>query len=307
MSDIMWLDMDTDEPDRRKVFVIYGRNERAKSAIFTFLWSIGLEPIEWSHAIEMTGQGSPYIGDVLETALATAQALIVLMTPDDVVYLDSRLADGDDPELEPQAQPRPNVLFEAGMAMAHDAKRTIIVEFGKVKVFSDIHGRHVIRLDASTEKRQELANRLRNAGCAVNLRGTEWQSAGDLTPPPPLGNGLATGKRVPRATESSGPRLDARYINRGSRSFGGIEVMNYGPGDVLQLDLAEQDKEGRGRLRGGHILPIEKLPAGKSVIAADYLGNIFAGSHKTHTTLLATGRTDDGHEISQELFISLGA
>jgi hypothetical protein len=157
--------------------------------------------------------------------------------------------------------------------MEHDLKRTIIVEFGSVKVFSDIHGRHVVRLDASTEKRQELANRLRIAGCAVNLSGTTWLSAGDLTPPPPLGNGLATGKRVPKSREGTVPLLDARYINRSRGSFGGIEVVNHGPGDVFQLNLAELNAKGRGRLQGGHTLPIDRLPAGKSVVAADYLGN----------------------------------
>jgi hypothetical protein len=85
------------------------------------------------------------------------------------------------------------------MAMEHAPMRTIIVEFGKVKVFSDIHGRHTVRLDASTEKRQELANRLRNAGCAVNLSGTAWQTAGDLTPPPAPGGGLAVGKKLPKS------------------------------------------------------------------------------------------------------------
>ena len=77
------------QPDPRKVFVIHGRNEEAKTGVFTFLWSIGLQPIEWSHAIELTGEGSPYVGDVLKTAFRTARALVVLMTPDDIVYLDS--------------------------------------------------------------------------------------------------------------------------------------------------------------------------------------------------------------------------
>ena len=32
-------------------------------------------------------------------------------------------------------------------------------------------------------KRQDLAERLRTAGCAVNTIGTDWHEAGDLTPP----------------------------------------------------------------------------------------------------------------------------
>jgi hypothetical protein len=40
---------------------------------------------------------------------------------------------------------------------------------------------------------------------------------------------------------------------------------------------------------------------------ADYIGNIFSGSHRTHATLVATGLTEDGHAVRQELFVSLAA
>ena len=102
--------------DAKKVFVIHGRNEAARRGLFAFLRSIGLEPIEWSQAIEMTGNGSPYIGEVLNAAFGAAQAVIVLQTPDDVAYLHESLAAAGDPDTIPQMQPRPNVLFEAGMA-----------------------------------------------------------------------------------------------------------------------------------------------------------------------------------------------
>jgi predicted nucleotide-binding protein len=71
----------------RKVFVVHGRNEAARSAIFTFLRAIGLDPIEWSKAVTMTGEGSPYPGQVLDAAFAAAQAIVVLLTPDDIAYL----------------------------------------------------------------------------------------------------------------------------------------------------------------------------------------------------------------------------
>lgn len=41
-------------PDRRRVFVIHGRNEPARKGLFEFLRSIGLDPIEWSQDIRMT-------------------------------------------------------------------------------------------------------------------------------------------------------------------------------------------------------------------------------------------------------------
>jgi len=180
--------------DPRKVFVIHGRNELARRATFEFLRSLGLQPIEWSQAIDMTGQGSPYIGDVLDAAFGAAQAVLVLQTPDDVAYLHESLTYPGDPESQAQMQPRPNVLFEAGMAMGRDPDRTIIVELGAVKSFSDIHGRHVVRLDNSVGKRQSLAQRLMATGCAVDLSGTDWHVAGDLTPPAAPGVGLSTGQ-----------------------------------------------------------------------------------------------------------------
>ena len=129
----------------RKVFVVHGRNAAARSAMFAFLRAIGLEPIEWSAAVKMTGEGSPYIGRVLDTAFDAAQAIVVLLTPDDVAYLRTEYASGeDDPETEPLAQARPNVLFEAGMAMGRDAKRTVLVELGKLRPFSDVAGRHAL-------------------------------------------------------------------------------------------------------------------------------------------------------------------
>jgi hypothetical protein len=72
------------------------------------------------------------------------------------------------------------VIFEAGMAMGRLSDRTVIVELGVLRPFSDFEGRHVIRLNNSTQRRQELAGRLRNAGCPVNLTGTSWHSAGDF-------------------------------------------------------------------------------------------------------------------------------
>jgi predicted nucleotide-binding protein len=168
----------------QRVFVVHGRNEAARSAIFTFLRSLGLAPIEWSEALAMTGEASPFIGHVLDVALTAAQAIVVLMTPDDVAYLRGEYASGeDDPDVRPLGQARPNVLFEAGMAIGRDPKRTVLLELGQLRPFSDIAGRHAIRMTDTPQKRTELAQRLRAAGCDVNMSGQDWLSAGDFSTP----------------------------------------------------------------------------------------------------------------------------
>ncbi len=168
--------------DTRRVFVVHGRNERAREAIFTFLRSIGLEPLEWSHAVLETKKTAPYVGEILDAAFKQAHAIVVLFTPDDEARLLGAFGTSGDPEHETEltGQARPNVLFEAGMAFGRSEERTILVELGNLRPFSDTAGRHVIRLDGSTQRRQDLANRLDSAGCPVNIKGTDWHTAGDF-------------------------------------------------------------------------------------------------------------------------------
>jgi predicted nucleotide-binding protein len=172
----------TGEIDPRKVFVVHGRNEHARVAIAAFLRSIDLRPIEWTEAVKLTGEASPFIGQVLEAAFCAAQAVIVILTGDDLARLHPNLVNPSDPAYERKATPqaRPNVLFEAGFSFAKHPKRTVIVEFGRLRPFSDVQGRHVIRMDNSVQKRQELAERLKAAGCTVNTLGVDWNSAGDF-------------------------------------------------------------------------------------------------------------------------------
>ena len=172
----------TPPTDAREVFVVHGRNGKARQAIFAFLRSIGLHPLEWSEAVQSTGKPMPYIGEILDVAFSRAHAVVVLLTPDDEARLIGALRGRTEPphEINLIGQARPNVLFEAGMAMGRNENRTIMVELGTLRPFSDIAGRHVIRLDNTTQRRQELAQRLELAGCPVNLNGIDWHSAGDF-------------------------------------------------------------------------------------------------------------------------------
>lgn len=166
----------------RRVFVVHGRNAKARDAMFTFLRALSLEPVEWNEAVAATGKPVPYIGEILDVAFEQAAAILVLMTPDDEAKLRDEYRGQHEPPHETTltGQARANVIFEAGMAIGRDANRTVLVEMGNLRPFSDIGGRHVIRMDSTTQRRQELAQRLLGAGCSVNLSGLDWHTAGDF-------------------------------------------------------------------------------------------------------------------------------
>ena len=165
----------------REVFVVHGRHTGARDALFDFLRAINLHPVEWSEATKATGKGSPYVGEILD-AISQAQAVVVLFTPDDEARLKIPLLANDDAasEKELAGQPRPNVFFEAGMAMAAKRDRTILVKLGSPRLFSDIEGRHIVALNGSADSRSELAQRLETAGCPVKRFGQDWLRAGDF-------------------------------------------------------------------------------------------------------------------------------
>jgi predicted nucleotide-binding protein len=171
--------------EAERVFVVHGRNAVARRSVAEFLRAIGLEPIEWEQAVQATDKPNPFIGEILDSGLAHARAVLVLLTGDDEARLRAELRSKHDPHYESTytPQPRQNVLFEAGIAFGTHPTRTVICQIGEVRPFSDIFGRHFVRLDNSVARRQHLAQLLEAAGCAVNLSGTDWHSAGNFELP----------------------------------------------------------------------------------------------------------------------------
>ena len=274
--------------ESRNVFVIHGRNTLARDAIFEFLRSIDLHPLEWSEVVEFTGKTAPYVGEILDAAFSRAHAVIVLLTPDDEARLRQQFRAENEPSHETHliGQARPNALFEAGMAMGRSEDRTVLVELGKLRPFSDVAGRHAIRINNSTTRRQELAQRLRSAGCPVNLEGTSWHSAGDFeaaiavagpeeTEPSNGGVQQPTNVSPPEMLEDSIALLVAAAGNNGvilrmlgdgrpvfkagSCEFGEFtdprsrERWEYALGQLLQNDYIRGPIEGRRRFELTHI------------------------------------------------------
>lgn len=177
------------------VFVVHGRDHVARNAIFDFLRAIGIKPIEWNSAIAMSKKAAPYIGEILDAAFSKARAIVVLITPDDLAQLRPDLLSSSDKPYERtlMGQARPNVLFEAGMAFGTHPDRTVMVQLGNVREFSDVAGRHVVQISNDYDKRQELATKLRNAGCEVDTTGSDWVRAGNFIDP--LARTPAKGKK----------------------------------------------------------------------------------------------------------------
>jgi len=234
--------------DKEVVFVVHGRNEKLKESMFDFLRAIGLNPLEWSkikaEAMRETEQGAPYVGAIVNEAFKQAQGIIVLLSGDDMARLrEEFLTDGDpayESELMPQA--RPNVLFEGGMAMGISLKKTIWVEVGRVRPFSDIFGRHVIHLDNSLEKRYQLVQALQTIQCKVDVSGSSWLTAGKFIDAPDS-NKRDTNQREstseqkkPSAAKRTIPLTQARHLKKRIKQVLEDGDSTLAPDFVVELD-----------------------------------------------------------------------
>ena len=170
-----------------KVFVVHGRDGALRRSMFDFLRALGLAPYEWQQALAAAKGNNPYVGNVIDEVMDQAQAVVVMLSPDDWVTLKEQFWQPDDgpSERQPQGQARPNVLFEAGMAMARHVEKTVMVRIGRIKPFSDVFGRHIPALGDDFDSRNDFANRLQKAGCPVNRVGTDWAKTGMFVPAEP--------------------------------------------------------------------------------------------------------------------------
>jgi predicted nucleotide-binding protein len=165
---------------RRNVFVVYGRDEPARRAVFEFLRAIGLRPLEWEVLVRATGKGAPSLSETVRTGLAMTRAVIVLMTPEDVVRLHPELHEKNEAEAEAALQARPNVLLELGMALAAHPNGTLVLMFGDHRPVTDLGGINFIRVSDTPGCRRKIAGRLQQAGCLVDESGQDWLSAGNF-------------------------------------------------------------------------------------------------------------------------------
>jgi predicted nucleotide-binding protein len=156
--------MSNESPNTRMVFIIHGRNQVAVNAMKQFLRSLGLDPHDFD-AVRNEMPGSVHLWQVVERALETARAIVVLHTPDEFVSLHPKLAG---PKEVARWQPRPNVLIEAGLAMGIGKECTIVVRFGETDIASDFQGFHFDRVGNDPDSRANFRKRFAAIGCPIN-------------------------------------------------------------------------------------------------------------------------------------------
>jgi predicted nucleotide-binding protein len=168
------------------VFVVHGRDAKLRDSMYELLGALGLKPQEWGHAIRAArGRGgNPYVSDAVTKIMEQAQAIVVMLSPDDEVKLKDQFVGTTEKASEGKlrGQARPNVIFETGIAIGTHHRKTVIVQVGEVKPFTDIGGMHILHLTGSDNSRHEFANRLEDLNCKINRDGDHWLRAGDFMP-----------------------------------------------------------------------------------------------------------------------------
>jgi predicted nucleotide-binding protein len=165
--------------DKKKVFVIHGRNLEVRKQMGIYLRALGLEPINFDDLRAGLG-GTPSIADIVMAGMQQAQGVVALFTADEYAALKPDLRDGDTGEAVERWQSRPNVLFEAGIAFGIDRNRVVIVKLGRVSLPSDFGGIHALSpTNDPSGHRNTLRNTLKGMGCAVG-DGSDWMKDGDF-------------------------------------------------------------------------------------------------------------------------------
>lgn len=125
----------TSQPKSKKVFVVHGHDEIAKTNLEVFLHEIGLEPVVLHRQAD---EGQTVI-EKFEKHSDVGYAFI-LLTPDEIAYLRSEEGK-DDKNRTKEFRARPNVIFEFGYFVGKLGRaRVCCLYTGEVTLPSDVNG-----------------------------------------------------------------------------------------------------------------------------------------------------------------------
>jgi hypothetical protein len=170
-------ELEQDNP--QNVYVVYGRNKAIQQAMYDFLDALGLQLLTKEAVINSLQQGAPFADDVLDTTFKSAKAIIVFFSAEEQVRLRRELRKPDDRNAETEflLQPGIDQIFEAGYALGGFSDRTILLQVGQVRLFSDIDGRDVLNFTGKVADCRRLIDRLKSIGCILQENGNKWQGA----------------------------------------------------------------------------------------------------------------------------------
>jgi predicted nucleotide-binding protein len=157
--------------NRRNVLVIHGRCEPLRASVYQLLMDMDLRPLEWNQLRLSHGSLSASTFDIVRNAFEQVQAVIAILYGEEEIRLIPELGGKDDGR-----QPRPNVIFEVGMALQFKAQETILLQFGNIREWSDIAGINRFKFVDDAKTREDLSLLLRNAGCEVDTTSGHYLS-----------------------------------------------------------------------------------------------------------------------------------
>ena len=149
----------------KKVFVVHGRDEVAKTDLEVFLHEIGLEPIVLHR---LADEGLTII-EKFEKHSEVGYAFI-LLTPDELAYLSGEESKPDD-QRKKEFRARPNVIFEFGYFVGKLGRsRVCCLYTGNVTLPSDVNGMIYKRYEKSIEEiAYSVIKDLKAAGYTIAL------------------------------------------------------------------------------------------------------------------------------------------
>ena len=141
-----------------RVFLVHGHDNEAKESVARFIERLGLEAVILH---EQANRGRTII-EKLEHHVE-ACFVVVLLTPDDV-----GASRKDANSLQPRS--RQNVIFELGLFIGKLGRSNVCaLQKGVLELPSDYHGVLPVLMDEGGGWKAQLAEELKQAGCAINI------------------------------------------------------------------------------------------------------------------------------------------
>lgn len=152
------------------IAVFHGRDPLSKSYVEKFLKRHGLNPVSFPDVkANRKPEFSPdYVHQIVEDFFKQCSAAVVICCPEETATLRLEFTtDGEEKAVVERLQPRPNVLYELGLAIGRFESKVVVVQFGSFEWPSDLDGLHAYRYEP---------------GCWENIHGRLSQLGLPLSP-----------------------------------------------------------------------------------------------------------------------------